>query len=175
MSLAKVIIIPGFLRTNKLKYDTIILGSGIAGLNLARQLAAGGQRVFIASKEAVTEGSSKYAQGGIAVANTEKDPESIKSHIEDTLKAGKGICNEEIVKQVLEKGWQELKELIDLGVEFDDTNHLEAAHSSKRVFHNGDATGREIMRVLLDKVSRSNKVDISQGNICKPKRRPIIF
>ncbi len=145
------------------KYDTIILGSGIAGLNLARQLASGGQRVFLASKEAVTEGSSKYAQGSIAVANIDKDPSSIQSHIEDTIKAGNGLCDEKIVEQVLRKGWQELKVLINLGVEFDAENNLEAAHSAKRVFHNADATGREIMRVLLDKVSRSNKVDISQG------------
>lgn len=148
---------------DKQRYDTIIIGSGIAGLNLARQLAKGGQKVFLASKEAVTEGSSKYAQGGVAVANIEKDPESIKSHIEDTLNAGKGLCDEKIVEQVLRKGWQELKELINLGVEFDAENNLEAAHSAKRVFHNGDATGREIMRVLLDKVSRSNQVHISQG------------
>jgi L-aspartate oxidase len=145
------------------KYDTVILGSGIAGLNLARQLANGGQNVFLASKEAVTEGSSKYAQGGIAVANTQRDPESVKSHIEDTLKTGMGLCDEKIVEQVLRKGWSEVKDLINLGVEFDAENNLEAAHSAKRVFHNGDATGREILRVLLDKVSRSNKVHISQG------------
>lgn len=144
-------------------YDTIIIGSGIAGLNLARLLANAGQSVFLASKEAVTEGSSKYAQGGIAVSNIDKDPDSIHGHIADTLKAGNGLCNEKIVEQVIKNGWQELKELIELGVEFDSENNLEAAHSAKRVFHNGDATGREIMRVLLDKVSRTNKVHISQG------------
>ena len=145
------------------KFDTIVVGSGIAGLNLARLLAQGGQKVFLASKEAVTEGSSKYAQGGIAVANLDKDPDSLESHIEDTIKAGCGLCDEALVRQVLKKGWSEVKDLIKLGVEFDVENNLEAAHSARRVFHNGDATGREIMRVLLDKVSRSQLVQISQG------------
>lgn len=145
------------------KYDVIILGSGIAGLNLAHKLAEAGKKVFLAAKEAVTEGSSKYAQGGIAVANIKKDPSSLASHVEDTLKVGKGLCNEETVNIVLKKAWSELENLMKLGVEFDADNNLEAGHSAKRVFHNGDATGREIVRVLLDKVSRSNQVCISQG------------
>jgi L-aspartate oxidase len=147
----------------KEKYDVIIVGAGIAGLNLARQLADAGKKVFLATKEAVTEGSSKYAQGGIAVANFERNPDAIKSHIADTLNVACGLADENVVENVIKKGWSELKELLSLGCEFDADNNIEAAHSDKRVFHNGDATGREIIRVLLDCVSRSQKVDISQG------------
>lgn len=144
-------------------YDTIVIGSGIAGLSLAYRLAEGGQKVFIASKEAITEGSSKYAQGGVAVVSPFNEQDSVLQHLDDTIAAGAGLCNPEIVKVFIENGWQAVKEVIDLGISFDDDYHLEAAHHQRRVLHKGDSTGREILKVLVDKVSRSKNIAISQG------------
>lgn len=144
-------------------FDTLIIGSGIAGLNLARKLAQAGQKVFIASKEAITEGSSKYAQGGVAVVSPLNPEDSLESHIQDTLKSGKGLCNEEVVRKLLEISWDRVNELIKLGVEFDKGFNLEGSHSYKRIMHVGDATGRAIMKPLLDNVSRNLNISISQG------------
>lgn len=145
-------------------FDTIIVGSGIAGLNLARKLALAGQKIFICSKEAITEGSSKYAQGGIAVVSPLNPEDNLESHIQDTLKAGKDLCNEEIVKTVLTDAWSKVNEIIDLGVSFDKSFNLEASHSYSRVMHIGDATGRVVMKALIDKVSRNQNIFISQGS-----------
>lgn len=145
------------------RFDTLIIGSGIAGLNLARKLAQAGQRVFIASKEAITEGASKYAQGGVAVVSPLNPEDSLESHIQDTLKSGKGLCNEEVVRKVLEISWIKVNELIKLGVEFDKGFNLEGSHSYKRIMHVGDSTGRSVMKPLLDNVSRNLNISISQG------------
>jgi len=145
------------------KYNTIIIGSGISGLNLARKLAQAGQEVFLASKEAVTEGSSKYAQGGIAVVSPLNPEDKLEDHIQDTIKAGKGLCKEEVVKTILELGWSKVEELMKLGVEFDKHFNLEGSHGYKRIMHVGDSTGRAVMKPLLDNVSRNLKISISQG------------
>lgn len=144
-------------------YDTIIIGSGIAGLNLARKLAEKGQKVFVAAKEAVTEGSSKYAQGGVAVVSPLNSEDSLESHISDTMKSGKGICNEEVVKEVLKQGWKRVQELVEIGAEFDSGFNLEGSHSYKRILHNGDSTGRAILKPLVDAASRDYNISIQQG------------
>lgn len=146
--------------------DSLIIGSGIAGLNLARKLAQAGQKVFVASKEAVTEGSSKYAQGGVAVYTPLNQEDSLESHIEDTIKSGKGLCDESSVKKILEAGWAKVEELAKLGVKFDEGFNIEGSHSYSRVMHVADATGRAIMKPLLDKVSCNHNVMISQGTEC---------
>ncbi len=148
------------------KYDTLIIGSGIAGLNLARKLAQAGQRVFLASKEAVTEGSSKYAQGGVAVVSPLNPEDKSESHIEDTLRAGWGLCDPEVVSLIIDSAWSKLEELIKLGVNFDKDFNIEGSHSYSRVMHVADATGRAILKPLLDKVSRNHRVSIAQGSQC---------
>ena len=144
-------------------FDTVVIGSGIAGLNLARKLAQAGQRVFICSKEAITEGSSKYAQGGVAVVSPLNPEDNLDSHIQDTLSAGKGLCNEDVVRQILEISWDKVHELIKLGVEFDKHFNIEGSHGYKRIMHVGDATGRAIVKPLIDNVSRNLNIFISQG------------
>lgn len=144
-------------------FDTIILGSGIAGLNLARKLADKGLKVFISSKEAITEGSSKYAQGGIAVVSPKNSEDNLESHIADTIKSGKGLCDKNVVEQVINNGWNKVKELIELGAQFDETFNLEGSHSYRRILHKGDATGRVILKVLIDECSRSHNIFIQQG------------
>lgn len=98
------------------KFDFLILGSGIAGLSYALKVAEKGT-VCIITKSNEDESNTKYAQGGIAAVWHDSD--SIQKHIEDTLDAGSGLCNEKIVKIVVEEGTQRVKELIDLGANFD--------------------------------------------------------
>ncbi len=145
-------------------FDTVVIGSGIAGLNLARKLAQAGQNVFICSKEAITEGSSKYAQGGVAVVSPLNPEDNLDSHIQDTLSAGKGLCNAAVVKSILEISWDKVNELIKLGVEFDKHFNIEGSHGYKRIMHVGDATGRAIVKPLVDNVSRNLNISISQGS-----------
>lgn len=136
--------------------DFLIIGSGVAGLRAAVELAPHGN-VIIVTKDRPRESSTEYAQGGIAVALSDED--EIGIHYEDTLRAGDGLCKEEAVKILVEEGPERIMELISWGAEFDKEGTkldftLEAAHSRRRILHShGDATGKELERVLLAKVS----------------------
>jgi L-aspartate oxidase (EC 1.4.3.16) len=136
--------------------DYLIIGSGVAGLRAAIELSKRGN-VLVVTKDLPTESSTEYAQGGIAVALSDEDEISI--HYEDTIKAGDGLCNEEAVKILVTEGPERIIELINWGAEFDKEGSrlaftLEGAHSRKRILHaHGDSTGREIERVLINKVS----------------------
>ena len=135
--------------------DFLVIGSGVAGLRAAIELAPHG-RVIIVTKDIPTESSTEYAQGGVAVALSDEDEVGI--HFEDTIKAGGGLCREEAVRVLVEEGPKRILELIDWGAEFDKEGTklsftLEAAHSRRRILHaHGDSTGRELERVLLNKV-----------------------
>lgn len=141
--------------------DFLIIGSGVAGLRAAIELAPHGN-VLVVTKDIPTESSTEYAQGGIAVALSDEDEVGI--HFEDTLKAGDGLCREEAVKVLVEEGPERILELISWGAEFDREGTkldftLEAAHSRKRILHaHGDSTGRELERALLSKVSSFSTV-----------------
>ncbi len=133
-------------------YDVIIIGSGIAGLNVANKLPSD-MNVLIVCKENSWDCNTFYAQGGIAVATDESD---IQSHIQDTLNAGAGLCDEEAVKVMCTDGIKAVKDLIDRGCPFDKDENgnilytKEAAHSKNRIIHSGgDATGREIHKFLM--------------------------
>ena len=136
--------------------DFLIIGSGVAGLRAAIELAPYGS-ILIATKDRPRESSTEYAQGGIAVALSDED--EIGIHYEDTLRAGDGLCREEAVKILVEEGPERIMELISWGAEFDKEGTkldftIEAAHSRRRILHaHGDATGRELERVLLGKVN----------------------
>ena len=136
--------------------DFLIIGSGVAGLRVAIELAPHGN-VLIVTKDRATESTTEYAQGGIAVALSDED--EIGIHFEDTLRAGDGLCREEAVKILVEEGPERIIELISWGAEFDREGTkldftMEAAHSRRRILHaHGDSTGKEIVRVLLGKVS----------------------
>ena len=150
------------------KFDVIIIGSGISGLICAIELAKQKKTVCILTKEAVTESSSQYAQGGIAVPLNQ--PDSVDSHLQDTIKAGSGLCNVEVAKEIIEKSKEALDKLISYGAKFDLStgNKIhqtkEAAHSFSRVCHiGGDASGRFITKVLIDRACRESNISISQG------------
>lgn len=135
--------------------DFLIIGGGVAGLRAAVELARNG-RVLVATKDAPTESSSEYAQGGVAVALSDEDEISI--HLEDTLRAGDGLCLKKAVGTLVEEGPSRIRELIGWGAEFDKVGAKlaftqEAAHSKRRILHaHGDSTGKEIMRTLTEKV-----------------------
>ena len=135
--------------------DFLVIGSGVAGLRAAIELSNYGG-VTVITKDVPSESSTEYAQGGIAVALSDEDEVGI--HYKDTLKAGDGLCREEAVRVLVEEGPERIMELISWGAEFDREGTklafgLEAAHSRKRILHaGGDSTGKELERVLINKV-----------------------
>jgi L-aspartate oxidase len=135
--------------------DFLIIGSGIAGLRAAIGLAASG-RVAILTKAEPSEGNTGYAQGGIAAALGDDDSPAL--HASDTMRAGDGLCDDGAVRVLVEHGVVYVRELLEWGARFDrgpdgrPALGREAAHSVRRVLHAGDATGREIGRVLHERV-----------------------
>jgi L-aspartate oxidase len=136
--------------------DFLVVGSGVAGLRAAIGLAAAG-RVLVLTKASPAESNTGYAQGGIAAAVGGDDTPAL--HAADTIRAGDGLCDEAAVAVLVEQGPPLVRELIDWGARFDrgpdgrPALGREAAHSVRRVLHAGDATGREIGRVLWDRVN----------------------
>ena len=136
--------------------DFLIIGSGIAGLRAAAELAPAG-RVLVLTKAGPREGNTGYAQGGIAAAVADDDSPAL--HATDTLAAGDGLCDERAVSVLVEDGPRYVRELIEWGATFDrDANGelalaIEGAHSARRVLHAADATGREIGRTLWQRVA----------------------
>ncbi len=146
----------------------LVLGSGIAGLSYALQVASFG-KVLIITKKSSAESNTNYAQGGIASVWAPGD--SFESHIEDTLNAGAGLCHPDIVRIVVKEGPERVRELIDLGVQFSKKNPdqfdlgREGGHSARRVLHAGDLTGREIEQALLHQVKTHPNITILEHHI----------
>jgi L-aspartate oxidase len=147
--------------------DVLIIGSGAAGLSLALHLAQNAD-VLILSKSVINEGSTYYAQGGIAAVFDEND--SIMSHVNDTLVAGAGLCDPSIVQYTTENAKKALEWLINQGVSFDrevDDNgearyHLtkEGGHSHRRILHAADATGQAVQTTLVQQVKQHSRIRI---------------
>ncbi|MBF0248745.1 MAG: FAD-binding protein, partial [Alphaproteobacteria bacterium] len=148
-------------------FDVLVVGSGAAGLNLALELAAFA-RVAVITKSALKESNTYYAQGGIAAVLDERD--SVESHIQDTLVAGAGLCDEDAVRFVVEHGREAIDTLAHYGVEFtrrtsasgQDEYHLtrEGGHSHRRVVHAADATGRAMETTLEQRVRESANIQV---------------
>ncbi|MCG7533731.1 L-aspartate oxidase [Pseudoalteromonas sp. OOF1S-7] len=148
--------------------DVIIVGSGAAGLSLALSLA-NTCRVTVLSKGDLREGSTLYAQGGIAAVFDKKN-DSIESHVEDTLAAGAGLCDREAVHYTASNAKQCLKWLIEQGVPFDmefdskgrERFHLtrEGGHSHRRILHAADATGKAVQSTLIDRVQEHPNISL---------------
>ena len=145
----------------KIHTDFLIIGSGLAGLYAALYASKFG-KVTLLTKSTIEESNSFWAQGGIAAAIDPED--SIWFHIEDTLRAGRGLCNREAVEILVEEGRDRVIDLIALGMEFDTGEGglelgLEGGHTKRRVLHaGGTSTGREMVRFLIAAVEENSSI-----------------
>src|SRR5512132_2092318 len=149
------------LSSHKIETDFLVIGSGVAGLRAAIELSRVG-RVLMLTKGHPLESNSMFAQGGVAVALSEED--DVGSHLTDTLKAGHGLCRREAVRVLVEEGPDRIQELIRWGAKFDKAGGefafgREAAHSRSRILRaRGDATGNEMVRVLMAQAARQKRI-----------------
>ncbi|MBA2251511.1 MAG: L-aspartate oxidase [Nitrospirales bacterium] len=148
-------------KTHSVQADFLVIGSGVAGLRAAIELGRHG-RVVMLTKGHPLESNSSYAQGGVAVALSEEDDVAI--HLTDTVKAGHGLCRKEAVRILVEEGPDRIQELIKWGARFDKIGGKyafarEAAHSRSRILRaRGDATGNEMVRVLMGQARRQKNI-----------------
>jgi len=154
---------------NQSRFETIVLGSGIAGLTFALKAAARGP-VAIITKKTRAESNTNYAQGGIACVTSKED--TFEMHVRDTLDAGAGLCREDVVRTIVSEGPERIQELIDLGVRFSEREHAEpgewdlgkeGGHSKRRILHAADMTGREIERALLHAVDTHPDIQVFEN------------
>jgi len=149
-------------------HDVLVIGSGAAGLSLILRLDPG-LRIAVIAKGPVDEGSSKYAQGGIAAVLDPAD--SIETHVQDTLTAGAGLCDPAIARFTAKHGAEQIRWLNDLGTTFstlDDSRlHLtrEGGHSQRRVAHAADATGRATAQSMVDALKDRPNVELFEHHI----------
>ncbi|MFJ8882668.1 L-aspartate oxidase [Streptomyces sp. NPDC102402] len=137
--------------------DVVVVGSGVAGLTTALRCAAAGLATVVVTKARLDDGSTRWAQGGIAAALGEGD--TPEQHLDDTLVAGAGLCDETAVRALVTEGPGAVRRLIDTGAHFDTTDTgaialaREGGHHRRRIAHaGGDATGAEISRALVEAV-----------------------
>jgi L-aspartate oxidase len=154
-------------------YDFIIIGSGVAGLTFALKAATHGS-VAIITKNVRSESNTAYAQGGVACVTSIED--SFDLHVKDTLEAGAGLCDEEAVRTIVSEGPARIRELIELGVQFDEKESpdggaaeldltKEGGHSRRRVLHAQDTTGREIERSLLRAIAADPNIEVLERHM----------
>ncbi|MFT6967898.1 MAG: L-aspartate oxidase [Cellvibrionaceae bacterium] len=150
-------------------HDILIIGSGAAGLALALNLSEH-SKIAILSKNRLKDGSTWWAQGGIAAVLDDKD--SIEAHVKDTVKAGGGLCHLDAVTFTVENSADAIAWLIKQGVNFtrntdNDDFHLtkEGGHSHRRIIHSTDATGKEVHRTLIERLRAAKNVDVFEQHI----------
>ena len=157
----------------KYNFDVLIIGSGAAGLTAAISLAEAGKKIGIICKGVLSEGSTLYAQGGIAAVLDSED--TIEAHIRDTLIAGAGLCDPEAVKFTVSHGRTVVEWLIDHGVQFTQEQtpegewryHLnrEGGHSHRRIIHSDDETGKSVSKTLVDLVRQFPNVEVFENHL----------
>lgn len=147
-----------------MKFDAVVVGSGIAGLSFALKSSKLGHKVAIITKKERSDTNTNHAQGGIASVTSCAD--DFDSHVKDTLIAGDGLCNEAAVRAIVSAGPRQIKDLIEEGVEFtsleDGSPSLgrEGGHSQRRILHVKDYTGRAIEEALLKAVAADPNIEI---------------
>jgi len=154
---------------DEIRTDYLVIGSGIAGLSFALKAAKHGTVAVITKKEN-TESNTNYAQGGIAAVFSEND--SFELHVEDTLRAGAGLCNVEAVRLIVAEGPNMVRKLIDMGVNFTRSENgrklllgREGGHSRDRIVHASDLTGREIETVLVRKAKSEGNISLYENHV----------
>jgi L-aspartate oxidase len=139
-------------QTPHLFTDVLVIGAGIAGLRAALEVPSG-QTVLVVTKDSIQQSNSSYAQGGIAAVSAPED--RLENHVEDTLTAGAGLCDRQVVEMVVAEAPAQIRDLIRWGTSFDEENGQialtrEGGHSHRRIVHAlGDATGHEVMRAII--------------------------
>jgi L-aspartate oxidase len=147
--------------------DFLVIGSGIAGLTFAIKVAKHG-KVCIVTKSKMDDTATSWAQGGIAAVMY--TPDSFEKHIQDTIIAGDGLCNEDVVRFTINESTERIRELIKWGTKFDKTITgrydlaKEGGHSEYRVLHHKDSTGREIENKLLEQVKKHPNIEILENH-----------
>ena len=145
------------------KYDFLVIGSGLAGMSFALKVADKGT-VALCCKTGLEEANTFYAQGGIA--SVTKTTDEFAKHIEDTLIAGDGLCDREVVEMVIKEAPKEIDQLVRWGVDFDkdETGHFdlhkEGGHSDFRILHHKDSTGAEIQQALINRVKNHPNIHV---------------
>jgi len=156
------------METRRINTDYLIIGSGISALNFALRIPRN-KKVLILTKKERTDTNTNYAQGGVAAVLDKTD--SFSSHVEDTLKAGAGLCVKEAVEIMVKEGPKLIKDLIEWGIEFtkNETTDLElwkeGGHSKRRIVHSGDFTGREIEKTLMSAIKKHSNIRIFEHHI----------
>jgi len=149
--------------------EFLVVGSGIAGLSFALKAARLG-RVRIVTKKKQVDSATNLAQGGVAAVLDRDD--DFNDHVRDTLLSGAGLCDEKVVRMVVQGGPDRIAELISIGVSFvrneDGTLSLgrEGGHSKRRVAHAFDLTGKEIERALMEKIQKEKNIQVYEDHIC---------
>ncbi|HBJ77399.1 MAG TPA: L-aspartate oxidase [Porphyromonadaceae bacterium] len=149
------------------KYDFLVIGSGIAGLSFALKVAEKGT-VALISKTKLEQTNTSLAQGGIASVTSVTD--DFEKHVNDTLVAGDGICNREVVEKVVREAPQQIKELVSWGVDFDKNDkgdfdlHKEGGHSEFRILHHKDSTGAEIQDRLIQEARKHPNIHVLENH-----------
>ncbi|MBS1170261.1 MAG: L-aspartate oxidase [Burkholderiaceae bacterium] len=154
---------------NTLKFDAVVIGSGLAGFSTALHLAKT-RKVAIIAKRELESGASNWAQGGIAAVLDPSD--SVEQHLSDTLIAGAGLCDEAAARFIIEHGGVAIKWLIDMGVPFtrdestDTGYHLtrEGGHSQRRIIHATDATGHAVQATLMEKIRANPNISVFENH-----------
>lgn len=152
------------------KIDCLVIGSGIAGLSFALKACKAGN-VAIVTKNKLFDSATGKAQGGVACVSDKND--TFESHIQDTIIAGDGLCDEEIVEIAVKSAPERIKELIGLGVKFTKKDYnssefelgLEGGHSKRRILHAGDITGEEIEKVLVENINKTKNINIYEEHM----------
>ncbi|MFL6583530.1 MAG: L-aspartate oxidase [Chthoniobacterales bacterium] len=153
------------------QYDFVVIGSGIAGLSFALKAATRGS-VAVVTKRKGADSNTAWAQGGIACVSSAED--SFELHVRDTLEAGAGLCDENVVRTIVTEGPERIRELMELGLHFDErqvSGHREldlgkeGGHSKRRVLHVQDVTGREIENTLLRDLEKHPNVELLENHM----------
>ena len=152
------------------KYDFLIIGSGVAGMSYALKIARAHKgRICMICKTGLEEANTAFAQGGIASV-TDMEVDDFDKHIEDTMIAGDFVSDRKAVEQVVRKAPEQIKELVQWGVNFDKKQdgrfdlHREGGHSEVRILHHADDTGAEIQRGLMAAVRANPDIDIKENH-----------
>jgi L-aspartate oxidase len=151
----------------KVECDFLVIGSGVAGLSFALKAASHG-KVCVVTKAGLADTNTNYAQGGIAAVMY--PPDTVEKHIRDTIVAGAGYCNEEVVRMVVSEAPERIRELIEMGVEFDEMSDgkldmaMEGGHTEHRILHHKDSTGAEIQRVLINRARENKNIEIFENH-----------